>query len=84
MIGGMKVALIVALVSSITTGELKDKLEFITFVVFLVSLIIHYIVLCCMIRKTVKTLSLSYPINLNYNYFHSFNNTKTLTKNDLK
>ena len=45
MIGGMKVALIVVLVSSIITGELKDKLEFITFGVVLVSLIIHYIIL---------------------------------------
>ena len=51
MIGGMKVALIVVLVSSIITGELKDKLEFITFGVVLVSLIIHYIVLTNYIKK---------------------------------
>jgi len=41
MIGGMKVALIVALVSSISTGELIDKLKSIIFGEVLVSLIIH-------------------------------------------
>ena len=51
MIGGMKVALIVALVSSISTGELIDKLKSIIFGVVLVSLIIHYIVLINYIKK---------------------------------
>jgi hypothetical protein len=41
-------------------------------------------VLCYRIRKIVKTLPLSYSINLNYNYFPSIITTKTATKNDLK
>ena len=51
-------SLIVVLVSSIITGELKDKLEFITFGVVLVSLIIHYIVLTNYIKKNVVHLFL--------------------------
>jgi hypothetical protein len=51
MIRGMKVALIFALVLSLSAGELKDKLESITSVVVLVSLIIHYIVLTNYIKK---------------------------------
>ena len=44
MIGGMRGALSVALVTSLPQSELKDKLEIITFGVVLSSLIIQYIV----------------------------------------
>ena len=45
---------------------------------------INYIMLCCMIRKPVKTMLFFYEIACNYGHFHSIISTKTLDKNDLK
>jgi hypothetical protein len=47
---------------------------------------LHYsiiIMLCCMIRKTVKTTSFSLQIKLNHD-FTFYYKSKTSTKNDLK
>jgi monovalent cation:H+ antiporter, CPA1 family len=60
MIGGMRGALAVALVTSLPAGELKDKLEALTFGVVLASLIIQYIALTKYIKK--KSSSLSFDI----------------------
>ncbi len=51
MIGGMRGALSVALVTSLPQSELKDKLEIITFGVVLSSLIIQYISLTKYLKK---------------------------------
>ena len=51
MIGGMRGALSVALVTSLPQSELKDKLEIITFGVILFSLIIQYIGLSKYLKK---------------------------------
>ncbi len=57
MIGGMRGALAVALVTSLPAGELKDKLEALTFGVVLASLIIQYIALTKYIKKKSSSLS---------------------------
>jgi CPA1 family monovalent cation:H+ antiporter len=57
MIGGMRGALAVALVTSLPAGELKDKLEALTFGVVLASLIIQYIALTKYIKKKTSSLS---------------------------
>lgn len=51
MIGGMRGALSIALVTSLPQGELKNKLEIITFGVVLLSLIIQYVSLSKYLRK---------------------------------
>ncbi len=51
MIGGMRGALSVALVTSLPQSELKDRLEIITFGVVLSSLIIQYITLSKYLKK---------------------------------
>ncbi len=51
MVGGMRGALSVALVTSLPLSELKDKLEIITFGVVLSSLIIQYISLSKYLKK---------------------------------
>ena len=51
MIGGMRGALSVALVTSLPQSELKDRLEIITFGVVLSSLIIQYIILSKYLKK---------------------------------
>ena len=51
MIGGMRGALSVALVTSLPQSELKDKLEIITFGVILFSLILQYIGLSKYLKK---------------------------------
>jgi monovalent cation:H+ antiporter, CPA1 family len=51
MIGGMRGALSIALVTSLPQSELKNKLEIITFGVVLLSLIIQYISLSKYLRK---------------------------------
>jgi monovalent cation:H+ antiporter, CPA1 family len=51
MIGGMRGALSVALVTSLPQSELKDKLEIITFGVILFSLIMQYIGLSKYLKK---------------------------------
>lgn len=51
MIGGMRGALAVALVTSLPQSELKDRLEIITFGVVLASLIIQYIALSKYLKK---------------------------------
>ena len=56
MIGGMRGALAVALVTSLPAGELKDKLEALTFGVVLASLIIQYIALTKYIKKKSSSL----------------------------
>ena len=58
MIGGMRGAVAVALVTSLPTGSLKDKLEALTFGVVLASLIIQYIVLTKYIKRKSSSLSL--------------------------
>jgi len=51
MIGGMRGALSVALVTSLPQSELKEKLEILTFGVVLSSLIIQYIILSKYLKK---------------------------------
>jgi Na+:H+ antiporter len=51
MIGGMRGALSVALVTSLPQSELKDRLEIITFGVILSSLIIQYVTLSKYLKK---------------------------------
>ena len=68
MIGVMKVVLIVALVSSISTGELIDKLKSIIFGVVLVSLIIHYIILINYIKKIFHLFLFSWKKRFSKNY----------------
>jgi CPA1 family monovalent cation:H+ antiporter len=51
MIGGMRGALSVALVTSLPQSELKNKLEILTFGVVLFSLIIQYISLTKYLKK---------------------------------
>jgi len=51
MIGGMRGALSVALVTSLPQSEVKNKLEILTFVVVLFSLIIQYISLTKYLKK---------------------------------
>ncbi len=51
MIGGMRGALSVALVTSLPQSELKNRLEIITFGVILFSLIIQYMILSKYLRK---------------------------------
>ncbi len=51
MIGGMRGALSVALVTSLPQSELKDRLEIVTFGVVLFSLIIQYITLSKYLKK---------------------------------
>jgi NhaP-type Na+/H+ or K+/H+ antiporter len=60
MMGRMRGALAVALVTSLSAGELKDKLEVLTFGVVLASLIIQHIALTKYIKK--KSSSLSFDI----------------------
>ena len=60
MIGGMRGAAAVALVTSLPAGALKDKLEAVTFGVVLASLIIQYIMLTKYIKN--KSSSLSYDL----------------------
>jgi NhaP-type Na+/H+ or K+/H+ antiporter len=58
MMGRMRGALAVALVTSLSAGELKDKLEVLTFGVVLASLIIQCIALTKYIKKKSSSLSL--------------------------
>lgn len=51
MMGGMRGALSVALVTSLPQSDLKDKLEIITFGVIFSSLIIQYVTLSKYLKK---------------------------------
>lgn len=51
MIGGMRGALSVALVTSLPESDIKDKLEVLTFGVVLASLIVQYIILTKYVKK---------------------------------
>ncbi len=56
MIGGMRGALSVALVTSLPAGVLRDKLEALTFGVVLASLIIQYVVLTKYVKRKSSSL----------------------------
>jgi monovalent cation:H+ antiporter, CPA1 family len=59
MIGGMRGALSVALVTSLPQSDLKDKLEIITFGVVLFSLVIQYVALSKYLKKVSKRFGIS-------------------------